>query len=355
MDRRSFLRASPFATTGLAAMGIASSSISSPAIANSRRRLTIVAAQNVTDNSGKASLGRFVRRVFELTDGAVEIVAGPAGAKQVAEMNFGLPASWTEKSPAWNFFSGVPFGLTSSEFSGWLSHANGQALLDEIASNHNIKAFQVGSTGAGLGGWFRREIRATDDFRGLKIHMPGLGGDVLQRLGATLVDLDKAQVATALRSRLIDATAALDLEHSMAANIHQAAEYLYRPGWQSASTNQFVGVNLDVWASLRPSQRLAIESSASAETAHCLAQSDSQNATALMALLATNTIQLKRFSNDILIALAEATARVLSDLSAQDPLTRRVHDSYRLVANSNMQWHDIARHGYVAARALLDS
>ena len=57
-----------------------------------------------------------------------------------------------------------------------------------------------------MGGWFNKEINSASDLKGLKMRIPGLGGDVMAKLGASPVSLPGGQIYENLVSGAIDAT-----------------------------------------------------------------------------------------------------------------------------------------------------
>ncbi|MBU7321148.1 hypothetical protein KQX66_36525, partial [Paenibacillus sp. SM 69] len=108
--------------------------------------------------------------------------------------------------PALSFFSQVPFGMTFQEYNNWFHHAGGRALADDLYSIFGLKCFSAGNTGPQSGGWFRKEINSAEDFQGLKFRMPGQGGQVLGKLGASVQNLPGSEVYQALSSGAIDGT-----------------------------------------------------------------------------------------------------------------------------------------------------
>ena len=110
------------------------------------------------------------------------------------------------KNPGWAYFTAVPFGLTYTEMNAWIRFGGGQRLWDGLAAEYGLKNFMCGNTGVQMGGWFRKEINSPDDFKGLKMRIPGLGGDVIAKLGASPVSLPGGQIYENLVSGAIDAT-----------------------------------------------------------------------------------------------------------------------------------------------------
>ncbi|KFC51770.1 hypothetical protein GY12_02030, partial [Micrococcus luteus] len=149
-----------------------------------------------------------------------------------AEMGHGTPYYWKGKVPAAQFFSSVPFGLSTLEMNAWLSHGGGQALWDETYAPFGVKPLSAGNTTMQMGGWFNKEINSLDDIKGLKIRMPGLGGEVWSRLGAITVNLPGGEIFTSLQTGAIDATDWVGPYNDLAFGLHKAAKYNYFPGWQ---------------------------------------------------------------------------------------------------------------------------
>jgi TRAP-type mannitol/chloroaromatic compound transport system substrate-binding protein len=197
--RRNFLRNA--ATTAAAAGAVAASNLPAPALSQGRiewRMVTLwprnlpgpgVAAQKVADRIGAVTGGRITVRLFA----AGEVVPAPgafdAVAAGTADLYHGVPSFWISKSPGIGFFGSFPYGMTVYERQAWMMHGGGQALYDEIYARFGVKPFNTGDSGPQWLGWFRREIRSIEDFRGLRFRTAGLGGEMFRRAGASVVTL----------------------------------------------------------------------------------------------------------------------------------------------------------------------
>jgi TRAP-type mannitol/chloroaromatic compound transport system substrate-binding protein len=354
MDRRTFLTAAPVAAAAVAA----------PAVAQAKRQLKMVTTWPPNYPGLGTSANRLAQRVADLTDGAITIKvyaanelvgafeAFDAVSNGAADMYHGAEYYWQGKSPAYNFFTAVPFGLTAAEFNAWIYHGGGQKLWDEVAAPFKIKPLQACNTGVQMGGWFNREITKLDDLKGLKMRIPGLGGEVMRRLGATPLTLAGGEIFEALGKRTIDATEWVGPWNDLAFGFHRAAKFYYWPGWHEPGSALALGVNLGVWTSLTKQQRAAFETAALAETTFSLAEFNTQNAVALKTLLERHKVQLRRFPNDVLTALGKVSGQVLKEAAAKDALTKRVFDSFMAARKAAMMWGDISEEGYAAARRL---
>jgi len=163
-------------------------------------------AERLAERINAMSAGRLTVKVYAAGELVPALEVFDAVSRGTAEMGHGTPYYWKGKVPAAQFFSSVPFGLSTLEMNAWLSHGGGQALWDETYAPFGVKPLSAGNTTMQMGGWFNKEINSLDDIKGLKIRMPGLGGEVWSKLGAITVNLPGGEIFTSLQTGAIDAT-----------------------------------------------------------------------------------------------------------------------------------------------------
>ena len=144
-----------------------------------------------------------------------------------------------KKSPAFHFFSAVPFGFTANELFAWVQYGGGQELWDALSGQFNVKPLLCCSTGCQMGGWFTREVNSPEDYKGLRYRMAGPGAEVLRRLGAIVVTLPGGEIMPALKSGAIDASEWIGPWLDMALGLHKAAGYYYYPGFHEPGSGLF--------------------------------------------------------------------------------------------------------------------
>lgn len=307
---------------------------------------------------------RIAQHVKEATDGAITIKVYAAGelvgafdsfdavSMGSADMYHGAEYYWQGKSPAFNFFTTVPMGLTANELMAWIYHGGGQELWDELSAAFNVKAFMAGNTGTQMGGWFRKEINTLDDFKGLRIRMPGLGGEVLRRLGATAVALPQPEIYTSLQSGNIDGTEWAGPWNDLTMGFYQITKYYYWPGFHEPGSALSLGINLDVWNDLSDGERRIIEDACAAENSRNLAEYNRFNTEALRILTEEHGVQLKRFSDEILTEVGRICGEVVKEAGQADDISQRIYDSF-LQARANLySWSEISEQGFWDARRL---
>ena len=205
---------------------------------------------------------RFAKRVQDISDGRIQVSYFAAGERVGAFDSFDEVASgnaqayhaadyyWKGKHPGWAYFTSVPFGLTYTEMNAWIRFGGGQELWDELAGGFGLKGLMCGNTGVQMGGWFRKEINSVEDLKGLKMRIPGLGGDVMSKLGASPVSLPGGQIYENLVSGAIDATEWVGPWNDEVMKFFEAAKYYYYPGMHEPGSMLSVGFNKKFWEGL---------------------------------------------------------------------------------------------------------
>ncbi len=360
MKRRNFL-----ATGAVAGVAAAASNLPKPAIAQDVREIKLVTTWPKNFPGLGTGAQRFADRVTAMTGGRLNVTLYAAGelvppfesfnavSNGDAEMYHGAAYYWQGNSTAFNFFAAVPFGLTASELNAWIYHLGGQELWDELAGRFNIKCMMCGNSGVQMGGWFNKEINSLDDMQGLKIRMPGLGGEVLRKVGAAAVSLPGGEIYPALESGAIDATEWVGPWNDLAFGFYKVTQYYYYPGFHEPGTALDLGINLDFWNSLSSEDQDIISAAAQAETTNILAEFDARNSDALATLLDEHGVELRRFSNDVLNAIGEKSGEVLTEVAeAGDDLTKRIYDSFMNARQIAIGWTKLSTGAFTDARLL---
>jgi len=239
------------------------------------------------------------------------------------EAGWSTPGYWAGKEASLQLFASVPFGPSAPEYLAWFDFGGGKELFDEIYHEHNIHSVICGLTPPEASGWFKKEINSIDDFKGLKIRFFGLGGKVMEKIGAAPQLIAGGEIYQALELGTIDAT-----EYAMPAvdermGFYEVAKHYYLPGWHQQSTFFELMINLDAWNSLSKNQKHMIETTCSANVRHGVSEGEALQADAMIRL-EEKGVQIHTWSPEILAALESAWNEVASDLQAEDPKFARV-------------------------------
>ncbi|MGW8193873.1 MAG: TRAP transporter substrate-binding protein [Desulforhopalus sp.] len=361
MDRRTFLK-----TAGAGAAVIAGSALAgAPAVhAEKKYRWKMVTTWPKNFPGLGTGANYLAELITQMTDGRIEVKVYGAGelvpafeifdavSRGTAEMGHGASYYWKGKSEAAQFFAAVPFGLTAQEMAGWIYKGGGQELWDEIYADFNLKAFSAGNTGVQMGGWFNKEINSVDDYKGLKMRMPGLGGEVIQRAGATVVNLPGGEIFSSLQSGAIDATEWVGPYNDLAFGFYKVAKYYYYPGWHEPGTVLECFVNKDAYYGLPKDLQVIVAAAMKAATADMLADFTTRNNTALVELVTKHNVKLMKFSDDVLKSMGGLSRDVVAEIANKDPMSKKVYESFSNYRKQSIDWTGIGEVDYSLARAL---
>lgn len=297
-----------------------------------------------------ASGGRLSIRVH----GAGELVPAfevfDAVSRGTAEMGHSASYYWQARVPAAPFFCTVPFGLTATEMTAWLHEGGGLELWREAYQPHGLLPFPAGNTGVQMAGWFREPVESLKSLQGLKIRLPGLGGAVMARVGATPVNVAGDAIFAALKDGTLDAAEWMGPYNDLAFGLPRAAKYGYAPGWQEPGPAFEAIVNIDAWRKLPPDLQAIVETCCHALNDSMLAEYTARNAQALDALVREHGADLRQLPDDVLVALRAAAEIVLDEVAGADPLARRALDSMRAFRARARGWAALSDEAYAAAR-----
>lgn len=356
MDRRKFLRAS-----ALGGGAAAATSLAAPALSQGREQLVMVTSWPRGLAGVWESVERFAKNVGDITGGMLTIDAKGGGELVGALESFDAAASgqadmyhaadyyFLNVDPALAFFTAVPFGMTAPEMMVWYYAGEGMALHHELGEIYGLKHFIAGQTGAQGGGWFRNPIESAEDFQGLKFRMPGLGGEVVGAMGASVQTLPASEIYQALSSGALDATEWIGPWSDERLGLQEVCDYYYAAGFHEPGAALSVAVNLDRWNALSPAFQRAIEVAAADAHQANYAQFIGNNGPALERLIAGGT-QLREFPDDVWAGYANATNGVMEGYRS-DALFARIHDSVLASMKATSGWVGRSDGVYATKRA----
>jgi len=284
--------------------------------------------ENLAERVATASAGRLKIKVY----GAGELVPAfevfDAVSRGTVEMGHDASYYHKGKVDAAQFFTAIPFGMTNQELNGWLYYGGGMALWRELYEPFNLVPFATGNTGVQMGGWFNKEINSVDDLKGLKMRIPGLGGEVLRRAGGTPVTLPGSEIFTALQTGAIDATEWVGPYNDASFGLHKAAHYYYYPGWQEPGPGLETIINKEAWNTLPTDLQEIISTTCQAISTDMAAEYTHGNAMSLRQLKEDPDVEIRPFPVEVISLLRSIAQEVVDDLMAADPVAARIGKAY---------------------------
>ena len=258
---------------------------------------------------------------------------------------------WKGKVPAAQFFTGVPFGLTADEINAWTNRGGGLELWREIYDPFNIYPIPAGNTGTQMFGWFNKEINSLEDIKGLKMRIPGIGGEVLKRAGGIPVTLPGGELFTALQTGVIDATEWVGPYNDLTFGFQQTAKYYYYPGWHEPGSMLELLINKDAWNSLPKHLQVIIETASKAVNQDILDEYTARNNKALRELVDVHGVELRRLPDDVITEFKIIANDILEENAAEDETVNKVYQSYLKFKNEVSEYHKVSEDAFVEARS----
>lgn len=294
-------------------------------------------AKYVNEMSG----GRLTVKVF----GAGELVPGfevfDAVSAGLAQMGHSGPYYWKGKAPAAQIFTGVPFGMNAQEMNGWLHYGGGLQLWQELYKPFGLIPFAGGNSGVQMAGWFKKEINSVDDLKGLKMRIPGLGAEILKKVGGVPVSLTGGEIFTSLQTGAIDATEWVGPYNDLAFGLHKAAEYYYYFGWHETGTTLEFFANEQAFNELPADLQAIVRVATRAVNQDMLDEYTARNNTALQTLINEHNVTLRPIPDEVLAALRVAAAEVIQEQVELDPMFAKVYASYSAFQKDVANFHAI--------------
>jgi TRAP-type mannitol/chloroaromatic compound transport system substrate-binding protein len=304
----------------------------------------------MTEMIRQASGGRLDIRVYAAGELVPAFEVFDTVSSGTAEMGHGSAYYWKGKVEAAQFFTSIPFGISAMEMNGWLYFGGGLELYRELYAPFNLRPFPAGNTGVQMGGWFNRRIDSMADLAGLKMRIPGLGGEVLRRAGGTPVNLPGADIFTALQTGSIDATEWVGPYNDIAFGLHKAAEYYYYPGWQEPGPVLECIVNQQAFESLPEDLQAIVRLACSATNDQMTAEFVARNAQSLQQLRAEGEVQILPFPDEVLLSLQRISTEVIEEVVARDEKAARIYASFSSFRDSVSDWTNISERAMLRIR-----
>ena len=336
-------------TAGLALA--AGSTLAAPAIAQTqpsiRWRLTSSFPKSLetiygggeffADRVSKLTDGKFNIRVFAAGDLVPAFQALDAVQQGTVELCHTATYYYVGKDLTFGFGTALPFGLTTRQQNAWMYHAGGIDTLNAFFKDYGVIAFPAGNTGAQMGGWFRNPVNTLADFKGLKMRIPGLGGQVMARIGAVPQALPGGDIYPALERGAIDATEWVGPYDDEKLGFYKIAKNYYYPGWWEPCSMYHVMVNQAKWDSLPKQYQEAVISAAREANIDMVAEYDAKNRLALQRLKAAG-VQFHKYSDDIMRGSYKAATELYEDEAAKNAKFKAVYEPWKKFRGEEAQW-----------------
>lgn len=297
--------------------------------------------QFVADTLKAASGGAIQFKVFEPGNLVPALELSDAVRDKTIDAGYTWLGYDAGKVPSAPLFAARPFGMEPWEYTAWWYEGGGQKLAEEVYAKRNIHPILCGITGPETAGWFRKEIKSMSDLQGLKIRFAGLGGEVMQKAGASVTLLPGSEIFQALEKGAIDATEFAMPAVDQKLGFDKVAKYNYFPGWHQTYTAFHFIVNKAVWDALEPATQSLLETTCTAGVLRNLSRGEAIQGAVIRGFKAKGVSALQ-VPAPMLHELQKLTAQVMSEQAAKDADFKRVYDSQEAFAKDYQTWKSLA-------------
>ncbi len=286
--------------------------------------------------------GNFTIKVYGSGELAPPLETFDAVSDGSVEMGNGAAYYWGGKMPAAPIFCSIPFGMNAQQMNAWIYGGDGYQLWKDLYAPFDVIPFAGGNTGPQMGGWFNKKMNTVDDFKGLKMRMPGLGGKVIEKLGAAAVVSPGSEIYTNLERGVIDATEWVGPYHDYLMGFYKIAKYYYTPGWHEPGPVLENIINREAWENLPKTYQSILKAASARQNIWSLSVFEAKNNEYLNKIKNSPNVEILRFSQDILDALQKASNEVMEELCAQDTTTKKIYENYLDFKKRITQWNSYA-------------
>lgn len=340
MPKQNISRRKILAASGLAAAGAAASTFPAPAIAQGRMSWKMITAwpknfpglgtgaQRIADAITEMSEGQLSIKLFAAGELVPPLEVFDAVAQGTTEMGHSGAAYWTGKNKSIAFFAVVPGGLVAQEQNAWMSYGGGQELWDELYGEFGLKGLPAGNTGTQMGGWFNKEINSADDLNGLRMRIPGLAGEVINRAGGLAVNIPGGEIMTSMQSGVVDAVEFAGPWTDLAFGFHKVAKFYYGPGFHEPGPSLELIINRQLWDDLPKHLQVIVSHAAAAENQQMLSEFTAGNAASLEVMIRDHGITPRKMPDDVIRKLRAISEDVVAETADLGDLNRRIYDSW---------------------------
>ena len=312
-------------------------------------------AEKVAETITKASDGRLEIKVY----GSGEIVPAyevfDAVRQGTVEMGHGWPGYWISKNPGLAYFGGIPGGLSPSEQSSWIMHGGGQKLWEEAMEPYGMQPFQAGIVQSEMFGWYKKTLNSLEDLQGLKIRMAGLPNEILNRMGATAVNIPGGEVMSSFQSGVVDAVEWGGPWMDLAFGFPKIAKICYGPGIHSPGAMNEMLINKDLYNNLPNDLKEIIKTSANSANNDSYNEYIYRNAISYQTIVNEHDVEFKTLPMDIMKEFLKVAKEVVQDNAEKDPEAMKIHLHYQDFLKKAIDVTKYQESGYLKAREMANN
>jgi TRAP-type mannitol/chloroaromatic compound transport system substrate-binding protein len=245
------------------------------------------------------------------------------------------------------WFTTVPFGMTAKEQYAWFYYGDGMKYMKKVYDKFRVYAFPGGNTGTQMGGWFKKEIKSVEDFKGLKMRIPGLAGEVMAKLGVNVTNIPAGELYTALDRGTIDALEWVGPGMDIKMGFYKIAPYYYT-GWHEPSSELQFLINKRAFDKLPEKYKVMLQTAMKAVTYDMYIENFAESAFAWDKMKKEYpSIKVKSFPLPVMKALKKSTDEVMQEYASKNELFKEIWENQKAFLKKMRKWSIMEEYGYI--------
>lgn len=265
------------------------------------------------------------------------------------EMGHAASYFWSGKIPGCEFFTSIPFGMNADGMNSWIYNGGGLKLWEELYAPHNLIPIPCGCTSVQMGGWFNKEIKTIEDYKGLKMRMPGLGGKVIAKAGATAETIPQGDIYMSLETGRIDATEWVGPYHDYIMEFYKAAKYYYTGGWHEPGSMLELTVNKTAFEKLPEDLKEIVRTCAADTNKRMFNEWILKDAEYYQKMKTEGVVQFREFPTEVIKQMKVYAKEVVQELADKNEMTKKIYESFSKFQNLYDAYQEISERAYVKA------
>jgi TRAP-type mannitol/chloroaromatic compound transport system substrate-binding protein len=288
--------------------------------------------------------GDFAKRINDMSGGRLKVDVLAAGAvvpafqmqdavaAGILDGGHGVSAYWYGKNKAFSLFGTPPaLGWDATNFLGWMNHGGGYDLYNDLVQNQlklNLVGFFSGPMPCQPLGWFKKELKTADDFKGLKYRTVGLAADLMREMGAAVTILAGGEIVPALERGVIDGAEFNNPSSDSILGFQDVAKVYMLQSYHQAAESFELLFNKTKFDALSPEQKAIIKYSAESASSDMIWKALDRYSKDLD-MLRGKGVNVVATPEPILKAQLAAWDKVLEKLGGENPFFKKVVDSQK--------------------------
>jgi len=163
----------------------------------------------------------------------------------VLQMGYTCPMYNLDKWPSAGLISSRPGALAGEVLRSWFDYAGGADLMNKMMTGYNVFTFPGALSPLPAEVFFHSKVKITkvSDLKGLRVRCMGDGGEVMKKLGASVVIINGGDLYESMQRNVIDAFEYSTLASNWNMHFNEVAKYVILSPVRAPSDPQVFFIN----------------------------------------------------------------------------------------------------------------